>query len=65
MFKSRSQLLGLLLIPLGILYLWLAYEIVKANSQGPDVITYIFLLIFFALGVAAVFGGVNIARGRR
>lgn len=65
MFKTRSSYLSLLLIPLGLLYLWLAYETVQTMAAGADFVSYAMLFIFAVLGIGAIAGGINIARGRR
>lgn len=65
MFKSRSYLLGLLLLPLGLLYMWLAYMATQSMFATGDAFAYVILLFFLVLGLLAVGGGINLLRGGR
>lgn len=65
MFKSRSSLLGLLLVPLGLLYMWLAYMATQSMFASGDIFAYVILLFFVVLGLMAVAGGINLIRGSR
>ncbi len=65
MYRMRAVLFGLLLIPLGALYLWLALQATRSMQPGDELVSYAVLLIFLALGVGAVLAGINIVRTRR
>lgn len=52
------------MLPLGVLYLWLAYQATK-NLDPGDLVSYVILLMFLVLGVGAAAAGINIARTKR
>ena len=60
-------LFGLLLMLVGLLYLWLAYQSVapKIMSDQGDWVSYLGALLFLAVGVGAAFAGVNLVRAKR
>ncbi len=61
---SRLLFGGLLLI-VGILYLWLAYQSVSPLVQTGDIAAYIMSAFFLAAGVGAAVAGMNLVRAKR
>ena len=60
-------LFGLLLMLVGLLYLWLAYQSVapKIVSGDKDWVPYLGAFLFLAAGVGAAFAGINLVRAKR
>ncbi len=58
-------LFGTLLLLVGILYLWLAFESVKPMIQTGDIAAYIMSAFFLAAGVGAAAAGMNLVRAKR
>ena len=61
---SRLLFGGLLLL-VGILYMWLAYESVRPMIQTGDIAAYIMAALFLAAGVGAALAGMNLVRAKR
>jgi len=58
-------LFGGLLVLVGIMYIWLAYESVKPMLQSGDIAAYIMAFLFLVAGVGAAFAGMNLVRAKR
>jgi len=58
-------LFGGLLVLVGIMYIWLAYESVKPMLQSGDIAAYVMAFLFLVAGVGATFAGMNLVRAKR
>ena len=61
---SRLFFGGVLTI-VGLLYLWLSYEIVQPSLQNGDWTGYLAGFLFLVAAVAAAAAGVNLVRAKR
>jgi hypothetical protein len=58
-------LFGGLLVLVGVMYLWLAYESVKPLVQTGDIAAYLMSVLFLAAGIGAAVAGMNLVRAKR
>jgi hypothetical protein len=58
-------LFGVILGVIGLLYLWLAFEAVRADMEQGDWVGYLGAVLFLAAGVGATLAGVNLVRAKR
>ena len=58
-------LFGGILVVIGMLYLWLAYESVKPLVQTGDIAAYLMSALFLAAGIGAAVAGMNLVRAKR
>lgn len=58
-------LFGGLLVLVGIMYIWLAYESVSPMLQSGDIASYIMAFLFLVAGAGAAVAGMNLVRAKR
>ncbi len=62
---ASRLLFGGLLLLVGIMYIWLAYELVKPMIQTGDIAAYIMASLFLVAGIGAAVAGMNLVRAKR
>ncbi|HKP53395.1 MAG TPA: hypothetical protein VJ183_12200 [Chloroflexia bacterium] len=62
---ASRVLFGGLLLLIGIMYLWLAYESVKPQIQKGDIAAYVMAVFFLVAGIGAAAAGINLVRAKR
>lgn len=58
-------LFGAILVLVGLLYLWVAYQAVLPGITSGDWVAYLGAVLFVVTGVGAALAGVNLVRPKR